>query len=148
VLTGVAGSLLILLAVAIAPVVRLGRRVFLRHRPRPEPQPDTRWLPLTIQVASAVWLALFSVLGIALVVIGGNDAMPPTSYWDKYLVLTNLVTAFAVGFSLFVVFSAIRIWGRTGLRRITQVKYSVVAAACFFLSWFAIHWRLLGPVRL
>jgi CubicO group peptidase (beta-lactamase class C family) len=148
VLSGVAGSLLVLLAVAIAPVIRLGRRVFLRHRPRLDPQAGTRWLPWTTQVASAVWLALFSGLGIALAVMGGNDAMPPTSSWDKYLVLTNLVTAFAVGFSLYVVYSAIRIWRRTGLRRITQVKYSVVAAACFFLSWFAIHWRLLGPVRL
>jgi hypothetical protein len=85
---------------------------------------------------------------MALVVRAGNDAMPPTSLWDKYLVLTNLVTAFAVGFSFFVIFSAIRVWGLRGLRRITQVKYSVVGAACAFLSWFAIHWHLLGPVRL
>ena len=148
VLSGVAGSLLVLVSVAIAPVVRLGKRVFLRHRPRPEPQAGTRWLPGTIQLASAIWLALFSGLGMALVVRAGNDAMPPTSLWDKYLVLTNLVTAFAVGFSFFVIFSAIRVWGLRGLRRITQVKYSVVGAACAFLSWFAIHWHLLGPVRL
>jgi len=148
VLSGFAVSLLVLLAVALAPVVRLGRKVFLRHRPRPEPQAGTRWLPRTTQVASAVWLALFSGICIALAVAGGNDTMPPTSSWDKYLVLTNFVSAIAVGFSVCVIFSAIRIWGRTGLRRITQVKYSVVAAACIFLSWFAIHWRLLGPVRL
>ena len=80
--------------------------------------------------------------------LGGDDRMPPTSAWDKYLVLTNFVTFLALGLSVLVIFSAVRIWSRTGLRWITRVKYSVVAAACIMLSWFAIHWHLVGPVRL
>ena len=99
-------------------------------------------------MAAVVWVILFAGLGSVVVVLGGDDAMPPTSAWDKYFVLTNFVTALALGLSLYVVFSAARVWGRTGLRGITRVKYSLVAAACLMLSWFAIHWHLLGPVRI
>jgi hypothetical protein len=34
------------------------------------------------------------------------------------------------------------------LRRTTMAKYSLVATACVMLSWFAMHWHLLGPVRI
>jgi CubicO group peptidase (beta-lactamase class C family) len=148
VLTAVAASLLVLLAVILAPVIRQARRVFPGHRPTPSPQPGTQWLPRTTQVASLVWVILFAALGAVLVALSGNDAMPPTSAWDKYLVLMNFVTALALGLSLFVVFSAIRTWSRVKLRQITRVKYAVVAIACFFLSWVSLHWHLLGPVRL
>jgi hypothetical protein len=121
--------------------------VLLGKRPRPSPQPGTRWLPLTIQVASGVWLVLLSVVGVLLVVVGGDDTMPPTSGWDKYFFLLNVATAVAIALSLPAVLSAINIWRRTGMRRITKVKYSVVAIACLILCWFAVHWHLLGPVR-
>ena len=148
VLIAVAGSLIVLLAVVLAALIRVGKRMFLRKRPRPSPQPGTRWLPLTIQVASGVWLVLLSAVGILLVVVGGDDAMPPTSAWDKYFFLLNVVTAVAIALSLPAVLSAINIWRRTGMRRITKVKYSVAAVACSILCWFAVHWHLLGPVRI
>ncbi len=112
VLIAVVASLLVLLAVILAPVIRQARRLFLGHRPPPSPQPGTQWLPGTTQVAALVWVILFAALGTALVIVGGDDSMPPTSAWDKYFVLMNFVTALALGLSLFVVFSAIRTWGR------------------------------------
>jgi CubicO group peptidase (beta-lactamase class C family) len=147
VLFAVAVALLVLLAVILAPVVRQARRMFLGHRPLPSPQPGTQWLPRTTQVAALVWVILFAVLGTGLIALGGDDAMPPTSAWDKYFVLMNFVTVFALGLSLFVIFSAMRTWGRVKLRQITRVKYSVVAIACAYLSWFSLHWHLVGPVR-
>jgi CubicO group peptidase (beta-lactamase class C family) len=147
ILTAVVAALLVLLAVILAPVVRQARRMFLGHRPMPSPQPGTQWLPRTTQVAALVWVILFAVLGTALTALGGDDAMPPTSAWDKYFVLMNFVTVFALGLSLFVTFSAVRTWGRVKLRQITRVKYAVVAIACVYLSWFSLHWHLLGPVR-
>lgn len=137
-----------LLLVVLAPLIRVGRRVFLRRRPRPSPQPGTRWLPLTTQVAAGLWVLLLIAVSIISVVIGGDDAMPPTSAWDKYFVLLNIVTALAIGFSLAAVVSAIRIWRDTALRKISMLKYSLVAIACLFLSWFSVHWHLLGPVRI
>jgi hypothetical protein len=79
--------------------------------------------------------------------VGNDDSMPPTSAWVKYIVLINFVTTLALGLSLFAVFSAIRTWGRGKLRRITRVKYALVAIACLSLSWFSVHWHLIGPVR-
>jgi CubicO group peptidase (beta-lactamase class C family) len=147
VLTALVGALLVLLAVILAPVARQARRMFLGHRPMPSPQPGTRWLPGTTQVAALVWVILFAVLGAGVIALGGDDAMPPTSAWDKYFVLINFVTVFALGLSLFVIVSAVRTWRRVQLRRITGVKYAVVAIACMYVSWFSLHWHLLGPVR-
>jgi CubicO group peptidase (beta-lactamase class C family) len=145
--TAVVASLLVLLAVVLAPVIRQSRRMFLRHRQSPSPQPGTQWLPGITQAAALVWIILFAAVGTALVTLGGDDSMPPTSAWDRYFVLINFVTALALGLSLFGVFSAVRIWSRARLRHITRVKYAVVAIACLFLSWFSLHWHLLGPVR-
>jgi CubicO group peptidase (beta-lactamase class C family) len=145
--TALVGSLLVLLAVILAPGIRKARRMFLSHRPPPSPQPGTQWLPQITQVAALVWIILFAALGTALVTIGGDDSMPPTSAWGKYFVLLNFVTTLALGLSLFVVFSTIRTWGHAKLRHITRVKYGVVAIACLFLSWFSLHWHLLGRVR-
>ena len=50
-------------------------------------------------------------------------------------------------FSLFAVFAAIRIWFRADLRRITKIKFLFVAVAVSFLSWFAIHWNIIGPAH-
>jgi CubicO group peptidase (beta-lactamase class C family) len=145
--TAVAASLLVLLAVVLAPVIRQARRLFLSHRPPLSPQPGTQWLPRITRVAALLWIILFAAVCTSLVMLGGDDSMPPTSVWDKYFVLLNFVTILAFGLSLFVVFSAIRTWSRAKLRHITRVKYAVVAMACLFLSWFSLHWHLLGPVR-
>jgi CubicO group peptidase (beta-lactamase class C family) len=147
VLTALGASLAVLVLVVLAPLIRMGRRLILQRRPPLAPQPGTHWLPLTTQVAAGLWVVLLVTLGICLIVLGGEDAMPPTSAWDKYLVLLNIVTAVAVACSAAPVISAIRIWRHTNLRRISMVKYSLVAAACVVLCWFAIHWHLLGPVR-
>jgi CubicO group peptidase (beta-lactamase class C family) len=147
VLTLLVGALLVVLAVVLSPVVRQVKRTFLGHRPMPSPQPGTQWLPAATQVAALVWVILFATLCTALITLGGDDTMPPTSAWDKYFVLMNFVTVFAIGLSLFVIFSAVRAWSRSKLRRITRVKFAVVAIACVYLSWFSLHWHLLGPVR-
>jgi CubicO group peptidase (beta-lactamase class C family) len=147
VLTAVSASLAVLILVVLAPLIRLARKLILRRRPPLAPQPGTRLLPLTTQVAACLWVVLLVTLGICLIVLGGEDAMPPTSAWDKYFVLLNIVTAVAIAFSLATVISAVRIWRHTALRKISLVKYSLVALACVMLCWFAFHWHILGPVR-
>ena len=119
----------------------------MSRRPMPSPQPGTQWLPRLTEVAALLWVILFGALGTAVIALGGDDAMPPTSAWDKYFALMNFVTVLALGLSLFVLFSAVRIWGRAKLRHISRVKFAVVAIACVYLSWFSLHWHLLGPVR-
>ena len=148
VLTAVGASLAVMILVVLAPLIRLGRKLILRRRPPLEPRPGTHWLPLTTQVAAGLWVVLLVTLGICVVVFGGEDAMPPTSAWDKYFVLLNIVTAVAIAFSLAPVISAIRIWRHSTLRKISMVKYSLVGVACVVLCWFAIYWHILGPVKI
>jgi len=148
VLAAVSASLAVLILVVLAPLIRVGRKLILHRRPPLVPQPGTRRLPLTTKVVASLWVVLLVTLGICVVVLGGEDAMPPTSTWDKYSVLLNILTAVAIAFSLAPVISAIRIWRDTTLRKITMVKYSLVAVACVVLCWFAIHWHILGPVRI
>lgn len=146
VLTAAGASLGILVAVVAASLSRMGRRIFLRKRGKPSPQPGTRWLPFVSQAAAWVWVAMSSTLAIFFA-LKGDDLLPPTPAWDKYFFLINLVTILALLLSLFAVLSGIRIWKRKDTRRITRLKYSLVALACLLLSLIAIHWNLLGPVK-
>jgi len=144
VLFGVGLSLLILLAVVLAALNRTIRRLVLRGRPKPAPQPGTRWLPRISQFAAWIWVLLISTIFILFTVLG-DDSPPPTRAWDKYLYLVNAVTAIAIFFSALAIFSGLFLLPRTDLRKITKVKFSLVALACLFLSWFAIHWNIIGP---
>jgi hypothetical protein len=144
VFTCLALSMLTLLAVISAALSRTIRRRVLRRRASPEPQPATRWLPMTTQLAAWIWCAIVANILIVFVVIG-DDIAPPTTAWDKYLYLTNVVTMLAIFFSLLAIISAALTIMRADLRSITKIKFSLVAGACLFLSWFAIHWNILGP---
>ena len=66
VLTAVGASLAVLMLVVLAPLIRVGRKLILRHRPLLAPQPGTRWLPLTTQVAAGLWVVLLVTLGISI----------------------------------------------------------------------------------
>jgi len=144
VLFGVGLSLLTLLAVVLAALSRTIRRLFIRNRPKPAPRPGTRWLPRTSQFAAWIWVLLISTILILFTVLG-DDSAPPTRAWDRYLYLVNAVTAIAIFFSALAIMSCLFLWPRTDLRKITKVKFSLVALACLFLSWFAIHWNIIGP---
>ena len=137
-------SIVTLLAVVLAALSRAIRRRALRRRPPPAPQPGTRWLPLPTQIAAWMWILILSVIFVIFVVIG-DDLTPPTHAWDKYFYLTNFVTAIAIFFSVLAILSGILVWPRNDLRNITKVKFSLVAFACLYLSWFAIHWNIIGP---
>ena len=145
VLTAVGCSLGVLALVVIATILRIGKRIFLRKRPRPAPQPGTRWLPFVSKLAAWVWVGMLLTIFIFFA-IKGDDLNPPTPAWDKWLYLVNAVTGLALLLSLFAVLSGVRVWSRSGLRTITRIKFSLVALACLILSWFAIHWNIIGPV--
>ena len=86
------------------------------------------------------------VLGI-IISITNNDAVPPGRTFDKYFVILNLFSAIAIFFSLFAILSGLRVWTRANLRAITRLKFSLVAFACLFLTWFSLHWHLFGSAH-
>ena len=137
-------SLIALFSAVFATLSRTIRRLLLKNRPRPAPQPGTRWLPFTTQVAAWIWVALLSTI-FAIVAATSDNIPPPTDAWIKYFYLINIVTAVAIFFSVPAMFSGLLVWLRGDLRKITKVKFSLVAVACLFLTWFAIHWNIIGP---
>ncbi|AXC13246.1 Beta-lactamase [Acidisarcina polymorpha] len=147
VLFAVGASFVVLLAVVIAAVSRWVRRLFFRNRPRPAPQPGTQWLPFSAQAAAWVWSVL--LISIAtFVAVNADDLMPPTHAWDKYFILMNIVTLGAILLGLFVLVASVQVWSHPSLRSITKLKFSLVALSCLVLSWFSIHWHLIGPLRI
>jgi CubicO group peptidase (beta-lactamase class C family) len=139
-------SLGILVLVVLASFIRVGKRIFLRSRPRPVPQPGTVWISAAARIAAFLWVALLGTI-LIFMAVEGDDLMPPTPDWFKWFVLMNWVTAVALVFSLFAIASGILVWRRDKLRTITRVKFSLVGLSCLILSWFAIHWNLIGPAH-
>jgi CubicO group peptidase (beta-lactamase class C family) len=137
-------SFIVLFSVAFATLSRTIRRLLLRHRALPAPQPGTRWLPFTTQLAAWIWVGLLSTIFV-IVAATGDNIPPPTDAWIKYFYLINVVTAVAIFFSALAIFSGLLVWLRGDLRKITKAKFSLVALACLFLTWFAIHWNIIGP---
>jgi CubicO group peptidase (beta-lactamase class C family)/cytochrome b561 len=135
----------ILVLVVLASLIRTWRRLFQRRRPRPAPQPGTIWLTAAPRLASFIWIALLGTL-LGYFIIKGDNLMPPTPEWFKWFVLENFVAMLAIVISTLAVIAGIKSWGRD-LRVITRLKFSFVALACAFLSWFAIHWHIIGPTH-
>lgn len=145
VMIALGASVGILMLVVLASIIRTWKRLFQRRRPRPQPQPGTIWLTAEPQLAAFLWLALLGTL-VAFFAIKGDDLMPPTPAWFKWFVLEDFVTVLAIVVSTLAVIAGIKSWGRD-LRFITRLKFTFVALACAFLSWFAIHWHMIGPTN-
>jgi CubicO group peptidase (beta-lactamase class C family) len=92
------------------------------------------------------WLLLLTSLGV-LFSRFDEDSLPPSSSWDTVFLAGDALFALAILLSAFVVWSAVRIWLRPNASRISQIKFSLVALACAYFSWCAIHWHLITPVH-
>jgi CubicO group peptidase (beta-lactamase class C family)/cytochrome b561 len=145
VIVALCSSLGILVLVVLASLIRTWRRLFQRRRPRPEPQPGTIWLTATPRVAAFIWILFLGTL-LGYFLVKGDDIMPPTPAWFKWFVLENFVTMLAIVISTLAVVAGIDAWSRN-IRVITKLKFTFVALACAFLSWFAIHWHIIGPTN-
>ena len=145
VLVALFSSLGIFLLIILASLVRTWRRLFQRKRPRPAPQPGTIWLTAAPRLAAFLWIMLVGTL-LAYFVIKGNDLLPPTPAWFKWFALENFVAMVGIVVNTLAVIAGIKAWARD-LRFITKLKFSFVALACAFVSWFAIHWHIIGPTN-
>jgi CubicO group peptidase (beta-lactamase class C family) len=139
-------SLLILLAVVVASLIRLNRRLFFRNRLPLKPQPGTQWITIRPRLAAFFWI-IVTIWLVALSVSLQNEALPSFPVIQRYFSLINWFSVLAVFFSIFALLAGIRVWRRTDLRVISRLKFSLVAAACVFLTWYSIHWNLIGPIH-
>ncbi len=142
----VAVSVLILLAVVIASLHRLGQKLFFRNRPQFKPQPGTLLISAGPRLAAFLWILVLVWIALLSVHLQ-NEALPSFPTLVRYFWLINWFSVLAVFFSIFALLAGIRVWRRTDLRLISRVKFSLVGAACVFLTWYSIHWNLIGPVH-
>ena len=139
-------SVVTLLLVVLASLIRLGRRLFFRDRPPFKPQPGTLWISIGARLAAFAWI----IVGIWLVALAThlqNEALPAFSAIVRYFWLINWFSVLAVLFSIFAVIAGLRVWARADVRAISRVKFTLVALACLFLSWCSIHFNLIGPIH-
>jgi len=124
----------------------VGRRVLMSKRPTFQPQPGTLRLTLAPRLSAIAWIVLTIGTGVLMSRLA-NESMLPSHDVDKYFVMMNLVTGLAIFFSVFAVVSGLLVWRRSEVRFISKLKFSLVAFACLFLSWFSVHWHLIGPAH-
>jgi CubicO group peptidase (beta-lactamase class C family) len=136
----------IVCSVLIALMLRLGRRYLLRTS-QPTPKPGTLPLSALQKVTAIYWTLLLVGLAGAIGVIAGDDTLHITSAWDKYFLIADIVFAIAVILSLFAVVAAIRVWRRSATSRMSQIKFTLLGLASLFLSWFVVHWNVIGPIH-
>ena len=141
-----ASSAGILLLVVLATLVRMGRRLFFRERPAWQPRPGTMRLTLAARLTAFTWIIVGIWCGVLIRHLQG-DALPSFPAIERYFWWITWLSVLAALFSIFAIFTGLRILSRTDLRAITKVKFSFVAAACLFLTWYAIHWNLIGPIQ-
>jgi CubicO group peptidase (beta-lactamase class C family) len=139
-------SLVILAAAVAAYLLRFGRRIFLSKRPALQQQPGSVRLTLGSKLSATAWIVLTIGTGV-LVSRLENETMLPTHALDKYFVMMNMVTGVAILLSVFAVYAGLRVWRRSDIRFISKLKFSLVAAACVFLTWFSVHWHLIGAAH-
>jgi CubicO group peptidase (beta-lactamase class C family) len=125
--------------------LRLARRYIFRSS-QPVAPPGRVALSALPKATSIYWLLLLTTLAV-LFSRFGDDSLPPTSSWDKWFLVGDTLFVIAIVSSLFTLLSAVRIWSRPATSRISQVKFTLVALACVYFSWFAFHWHLITPVH-
>ena len=139
-------SLAILLLVLTASLIRVGRRILMSKRPAFKPQPGTLRLTMWPRLSAIAWIVL--AIGTALLMSRlENETLLPSHDVDKYFVMMNLFAGVAIFLSLFAALAGLRIWRHSKLRFISKLKFCLVAAACVFLTWFSVHWHLIGPAH-
>jgi hypothetical protein len=126
-------------------LLRLARRHLFRSS---QPVAPADRAPLTAWCKTSVTYWLGVLISLALLFhLFEDDSLPPTSEWDKFFLLGDVLLAIAVLMSVGTAVSAWRIWRRPAVNRISQVKFTLVAFACLYFSWFAIHWHAITPVH-
>ena len=129
--------------------LRLARRyIFRSSQPIAPSAPQAARIALSALPKTAIiyWLLLLTSLAVLFSRLG-DDSLPPTSSWDKWFLVGDALFVVAIALSLFTLLSAVRIWRRPATSRISQIKFTLVALACVYFSWFAAHWHLITPVH-
>ncbi len=136
-------ALLTMLLVIGAAVVRTWKRLFLRRRPRPQPQAGTRWLGLPLQLAMWGCLAVLVDLGAIMGHLANYTNLGQISHLDHWFAGQNAVTSVALLLLVAGLVSGALALGDQ-LRWITRLKFLVVMLSCVWFGWFFVYFHFVG----
>ena len=138
-------SALVGICVLFNVLLRVARRFLFRSS---QPVAPAGRAPLTgwCKISAIYWLAVLTTLAV-LFHLFEDDSLPPTSEWDKYFLMGDVLLVIAVLMSLGTAVSAWRIWRHPAVDKISQIKFALVAFSCLYFSWFAIHWHAITPAH-
>jgi len=126
-------------------MLRLARRYILRSS-QPIAPGNRVALSGVPKAAIVYWLLLLISLALLFSRFDA-DSLPPSSSWDRLFLVGDGLFVLAIVLSAFALLSAARIWRRPATSRVSQIKFTLVALACVYFSWFAIHWHLITPIH-
>lgn len=137
------------LLVGICVLYNLGLRLARRYvfRSSQPIAPPGRVALSALPKASIIYWQLLMISLAVLFSRFDADSLPPSSSWDKVFLIGDVLFVIAVILSVFALLSAARIWLRPATSRISQIKFTLVALACAYFSWFAIHWHVITPIH-
>ena len=136
---------LVAVCVLFNVLLRLARRFLLLSS---QPIAPADRIPLTAwcKTAAIYWLVTLITLGLFFGLFD-EDSLPPTSAWEKYFLIGDILLVIAVLLSLGTVVSALRVWRLASVSPVSRIKFTLVAFACLYFSWFAIHWHAITPAH-
>jgi len=142
-------SLGVALLIGICVLYNLGLRLARRYvfRSSQPIAPPGRVALSTLPKAAIIYWVLLMISLAVLFSRFDADSLPPSSSWDKVFLIGDVLFVMAVILSVFAVLSAVRTWLRPATSRISQIKFTLVALACVYFSWFAIHWHVITPIH-
>lgn len=138
--------LITVLCVAIAPFVRLFRRIFHSRRPRVTPQPGTRWITLPLQFACVGILLVAAQMLFLAAGLSDMTSFYEVGHLDRTFTVQNVLTAIALVLIVFGLLSA-SFAMRERLRIITRVKFALVSFACLVFTWLSFAMHLIGSAH-
>ena len=140
------GSLLTVLLVALAMLVRLWRRLFYRRRVVIAPQPGTRWLTTALKLACLGSLLVLIYVLVVVHRLGEIDNFYSAGHVDAWLMGQNVLSALAIVLIFFGVVSGLRAL-KQPMRTISRVKFVVTTFACLYLGWVMVFFHFIGSAH-
>jgi CubicO group peptidase (beta-lactamase class C family) len=105
------------------------------------------YVPLTAtqRLAALIWIPAVPILLAAFQHIA-REPLPEFDQVPFYFLLQNILVALAILLTVPSVVLAIRVASHAEAPLRSRLKHGAVGAGYVFLTWFSMHWHLIGPI--
>ncbi len=140
-------SLAVLLLSLFVPIARAGQRALTPGMILPRRSSPAQSLAWLTRATALLWLVPFAAV-IWLHVTEQDSPILPTDSWTKWFVLMNILVGVAMLLTVWTVVTASRLFQSGHVLNATKLKLAVVAASCLVMAWVAVHFHMIGTLRI